>query len=129
VSRARTWIALVSVAGALAAPAAASAEDFFKQPGHDAFCQTFRGRLMCGLLSTRRADESIPIYFLGVHGRARVRPVVGDPDTEVPVLRYGQARTLFGGRVRCVSRRRGLRCRSRVSGHGFVLSRRHPATF
>lgn len=129
VSRARRWIALVVVAGALTAPAAASAEAFFKAPGGDTFCQTDRGRLMCGLLSTRRADGSIPIYLLRASGAARVRPIVGDPDTEVPVLGYGQARRLLGGRVRCVSRRRGLRCASRVSGHGFVLSPRRRATF
>lgn len=120
----------IVVALTFAAPGAAAADDvFFQTPGGNTFCQTFGRHLMCGMLSTRRPNGAIPIYFLRVHGRARVRPIAGDPDTEVPVLRYGHARRMFGGRVRCLSRRRGLRCRSRVSGHGFVLSRRHRATF
>jgi hypothetical protein len=130
VAGARTYGAAVVVAFALAAPATAAGNDvFFATPGGNTFCQTFGHHLMCGMLSTRRPRGAIPVYFLRVHGQARVRPIVGDPDTEVPVLRYGHVRRLFDGRVRCVSRWRGLRCRSRVSGHGFVLSRRHRATF
>ena len=43
------------------------------------------------------------------------------------VLRYGAARTL--GAFRCRSRRTGLTCRSKPSGHGFRLSRARQSLF
>jgi hypothetical protein len=54
-------------------------------------------------------------------GRARFRHVtdtVMNPDARV--LRYGRSTTF--GRLKCISRRRGMTCRSLVSGHGFRVS-------
>lgn len=54
-----------------------------------------------------------------------------DPDDDLAsrrsVLRYGHARRL--GVFTCRSRRSGMRCTNRATGHGFALSRQHQRVF
>jgi hypothetical protein len=52
---------------------------------------------------------------------------VTDALPEGRVLPYGNTRRL--GPFRCRSRRSGLTCRSKVSGHGFELSREQQRVF
>jgi hypothetical protein len=55
-------------------------------------------------------------------GRTQVRPLRSNPQTEgVPVLRQGHSVRV--GRITCTSLRRGMRCRARPSGHGFLAAR------
>ena len=54
-------------------------------------------------------------------GRARLRDVTDSVmNAEATVLRYGRSRTFR--RLKCISRRRGMTCRSLASGHGFRVS-------
>ena len=46
---------------------------------------------------------------------------------EAKVLRYGRSTTY--GRLKCVSRRLGMTCRSLASGHGFRVSVERRETF
>jgi hypothetical protein len=58
--------------------------------------------------------------------RMKVTDTAGDVN-RAAVLRYGKSR-LFGP-FRCSSRRSGLTCKSRKSGHGFRLSRHRQRVF
>jgi hypothetical protein len=63
-------------------------------------------------------DEAI---VLRERGRARIRHVtdtVSNPDATV--LRYGRSTTFR--KLKCISRRRGITCRSLASGRGFRVS-------
>ena len=46
---------------------------------------------------------------------------------EAKVLRYGRSTTFR--RLKCISRRRGMTCRSLASGHGFRVSVEKRETF
>jgi hypothetical protein len=60
---------------------------------------------------------------VGIHGKAELVPSGGEIDpTGVPVLRRGASRRV--GRLRCTSRRYGMRCSSSVSSHGFRVGPR-----
>ena len=58
--------------------------------------------------------------------RIRITDTAGDT-TKARVLAYGTSRRF--GPFRCTSRRTGLTCMSRTSGHGFTLSRRQQRVF
>jgi hypothetical protein len=112
-------LTLVLLAAALAAPATASATyRDFRSPSGKLGCAFFRDahtprQVRCDWLGSD--DEAV---VLKVRGRAHV---VGVTDTvmnpDAPVLRYGHTKRF--GRLRCKSRRTGITCRSRRSGHGF----------
>jgi uncharacterized protein DUF6636 len=58
--------------------------------------------------------------------RIKVTDTAGDT-TKAPILHYGNSRRF--GPFRCRSRRTGLTCTSRTSGHGFALSRERQRVF
>ncbi len=67
----------------------------------------------------RGADDEAVV--LRETGRARIRHVtdtVMNPDAKR--LRYGRSTTF--GRLKCISRRRGMTCRSLAGGRGFRVS-------
>jgi hypothetical protein len=123
----RRFAALLVLAGSLAGAPAASAASFFQTPSGNIACQAAGGRVMCGVLSSRHGD-SIPAYWVRRTGLAHRSEIVGDPATDVPVLRYGRSKHLLRGGVVCTSRKTGLTCRNR-SGHGFFLSRESQRRF
>ena len=66
--------------------------------------------------------------MLGETGRARMRRVTDSVmNPEARVLRYGTSTTFR--RLKCVSRRLGMTCRSLASGHGFRVSVEKQETF
>ena len=115
---------LLAIAGLLVAAPSASALTFFKSPSGNVVCQTATkpSRLLCAVLSERRADGSLPQYELRKTGRSKRRSVVGDPATDVPVLAYGKRKRLLGGAVVCLSLKRGMTC-DNEDAHGFELKR------
>ena len=114
---------LIALAAALAVPGIAEARyEPFQSPSGAIRCAYLAGD---GIAKQIRCDASFlndRAAVLKVRGKARIQKVtdtVGDP--EAPVLDYGESRRF--GRLRCTSRRSGMRCRSTRSGHGFLLSR------
>ena len=115
-------IVLTAAILCLAAPASAQATYHdFRSPS---------GKIGCAFYS----DAEVPRFVrcdwrgaddqalrLGETGRARVRHVTDTVmNPEAKVLRYGRSTTF--GRLKCVSRRLGMTCRSLASGHGFRVS-------
>jgi hypothetical protein len=67
-------------------------------------------------------------FFIHRRGRGRREHVTdAAAGPHAAVLRYG--RSLVLGPFRCTSRRTGLTCKSRVSGHGFTVSRQQQRVF
>jgi hypothetical protein len=63
-------------------------------------------------------DEAVKV---DVHHKGRVIHVTDTVlDQDAPVLAYGHTRRF--GSLSCTSRRTGMTCRSRRSGHGFTVS-------
>ena len=61
-------------------------------------------------------------------GRARIRHVTDSVmNPKGRVLRYGRSTTYR--RLKCISRRRGMTCRSLASGHGLRVSVEKQETF
>ena len=61
------------------------------------------------------------------HKARRIKVTDTVADRRAPVLHYGRSRRF--GPFRCSSRRSGLTCKSRRSGHGFTLSRERQSVF
>ena len=128
--RSRTAVLILALAVLAALPSAAEAAyKPFKLPSGGIYCAYMSGD---GLKPQVRCDANFLNDLAGVvkvRGRARfarVTDTVADP--EAPVLRYGRTRRF--GKLRCSSsRRRGVRCMSTRSGHGFFLSRERRGTF
>jgi hypothetical protein len=122
-------LALLAILAALVAPASAQAiyRDF-RSPS---------GKIACAFYSDAEAPPFVRCDWrgagdralvLGEAGRARMRRVtdsVMNPDARV--LRYGTSTTFR--RLKCVSRRLGMTCRSLASGHGFRVSVEKRETF
>ena len=100
--------------------------------GHAAY-RDFRspsGKLACAFYSDAEVPPLVRCDWqgsddqavrLGETGRARVRHVTDTVmNPEAKVLRYGTSTTFR--RLKCISRRRGITCRSLASGHGFRVS-------
>ena len=110
------------------APAAAKTRSF-RTPSKNVVClYSSRGEsgpyIRCDVLSLNDVGFFLDRRHRGK--RIRVTDTVADPN-KAPALRYGAPRRF--GPFRCGSRRSGLICRSRVSGHGFELSRQRQRVF
>jgi hypothetical protein len=128
-------ISAVLLASAPAALADGEKEVLFQTPSRNIRCDIWAqvsapdptgadNTVLCALMSSI-TPNSYPsrtpnVYTLSANGRVDVSRVrfVGGPFRS---LSYG--RQLRLGFLACVSRRAGLRCASRRSGHGFFLSR------
>ena len=124
----RALILAIAIPAALPSAAEAVYKPF-KLPSNKIFCAYMKGS---GLVAQVRCQANFLNDAAGVvkvRGRARfvhVTDTVADPDA--PVLRYGRTRRF--GKLRCsASRKRGVRCRSTRSHHGFFLSRERQGTF
>ena len=115
-------LALLVAAFALLAPATAQATyRDFRSPS---------GKIGCAFYSDAEVPPMVRCDWQGADdqaivlretGRARLRQVtdtVMNPDAKR--LRYGRSTTF--GRLKCISRRRGITCRSLASGRGFRVS-------
>jgi hypothetical protein len=118
----RASVAATALAAALLAPTAAQAA-----------YRTFRsptGKLGCAFYSDAETPRQVRCDWRGSNDRA---VVVGEKgrghylnatdtvmDPQAKVLAYGH-RTSFG-KLRCTSRRTGITCKSKRSGHGFTVS-------
>jgi hypothetical protein len=115
-------IALLVTAVALLAPASAQAAYHdFRSPSGKVGCAFYSDAETPPFVRCdwRGADDEA--LLLRETGRARVRHVTDTVmNPEAKVLRYGRS-TRFG-RLKCVSRRLGMTCRSLASGHGFRVS-------
>jgi hypothetical protein len=122
-------LVLLALAVALLAPASAQATyRDFRSPS---------GKLGCAFYSDAEVPPMVRCDWqgsddqgidLGETGRARLRHVTDTVmNPQARVLRYGRS-TRFG-RLKCISRRRGITCRSLASGHGFRVSVAKRETF
>jgi hypothetical protein len=122
-------IALLVTAVALLAPAPARAAfHVFRSPS---------GKVGCAFYSDAETPASVRCDWRGADdqamvlretGRARLRHVTDTVmNPEAKVLRYGRSMTFR--RLKCVSRRLGMTCRSLASGHGFRVSVEKQETF
>jgi hypothetical protein len=121
-------VALAALLVLAAAAPASAATRRFQTPSHNIVClYGSKGgpgpHLRCDVLSLNDTGFRLDRRHRG--RRVRVTDTVNDP--RAPVLRYGSSRRF--GPFRCTSRRTGLTCRSRVSGHGFFLSRARQRVF
>ena len=95
------------------------------------------GKLGCAFYSDAQTPRTVRCEWAGsndvaftlqergrVH-RIRISDTVRNPNARV--LAYGRS-TSFG-QLRCTSRRTGITCRSRRSGHGFMVSVERRRTF
>jgi hypothetical protein len=115
-------IALLVAAVALLAPASAQAAfRDFRSPS---------GKVACAFYSDAETPPLVRCDWQGADdeamqlretGRGRLRHVTDSVmNPEARVLRYGRSTTFR--RLKCISRRRGMTCRSLASGHGFRVS-------
>jgi hypothetical protein len=116
----------MSTAGALGCASSASARErtlFIESPSHNIACQLdVHYGALCTVFSDGRQAS------VGQHGRVSVFDQESNPPSEgVRVLRYGHSLTVR--HVRCTSKRSGMRCVHRGSGHGYVAARGHIRTF
>ncbi len=122
--------ALVLALGvAVAFPAVASADVFFKTPSGNVLCQqaTSSHLVTCSVVSTLN-ERGFLVFGIRRTGRTSRQRMKTNAAFEVPVLRYGKQKRLLGGAVVCTSRRSGLTCRNR-SRRGFVLSKQQQRRF
>jgi len=122
-------IALLVTAVALLAPASAQAAYHdFRSPSGKVACAFYSDAETPAFVRCdwRGADDEAMV--LGETGRARRRHVTDSVmNPEAKVLRYGRSTTYR--RLKCVSRRLGMTCRSLASGHGFRVSVEKRETF
>ena len=110
---------LAAVALLLAlAPASASARTIFIQsPSHNIACQLdSRYGALCTVFSLRRQAS------VSQRGKVKVFDQNSNPPSGgVRTLNYGHS--LRVGKVRCTSKRTGMRCVHIPTGHGYIASR------
>jgi len=119
---------LVTAVALLAAAPAQAAFHVFRSPS---------GKVGCAFYSDAETPASVRCDWRGADdqamvlretGRARLRHVTDTVmNPEAKVLRYGRSMTFR--RLKCVSRRLGMTCRSLASGHGFRVSVEKQETF
>ena len=114
--------ALLVAAIALLAPASAQAAyRDFRSPSSKVACAFYSDAETPPLVRCDWQGADDEAMQLGETGRARVRHVTDSVmNPEARVLRYGRSTTFR--RLKCISRRRGMTCRSLASGHGFRVS-------
>ncbi len=107
---------------ALLTPAVAQARyRDFRSPSGKIACAFFSDADVAPVLRCDWQGSDDQAVELHERGRARLRHVtdtVMNPDAKV--LRYGRSTTF--GRLKCISRRRGMTCRSLAGGRGFRVS-------
>jgi hypothetical protein len=127
----RRWGLLGAVMLTMAACPAAEAAKFLT-PSRNISCSTGpdagpRFAIECTVFSESDARRGQKVWAMRKRGRASVHWCICNAQVEdVPVLRYG--RSYRGHGVRCVSRKRGLRCTNRTH-RGFFLSRQRHGVF
>lgn len=129
---------LLTIAVALALPAAAPAQESvhrpFQGPGREVFCAYVRGpdvpaQVKCQATFFTKPGDQFTELFVKRKGRARAR--LADRslvDTDAPVLRYGETRR-FGPLSCKASRKWEIRCKSRRSGNGIFIGRKRQGVF
>jgi len=122
-------IALLVTTVALLAPTSAQAAYHdFRSPSGKVACAFYSDAETPPVVRCdwRGADDQAMV--LRETGRARLRHVTDTVmNPEAKVLRYGRSTTFR--RLKCVSRRLGMTCRSLASGHGFRVSVEKRETF
>ena len=115
-------LVLPVVLALLLAPAAADAAfRDFRSPSGKLACAFYSAAEVPPLVRCDWQGSDDQAVRLGETGRARVRHVTDTVmNPEAKVLRYGTSTTFR--RLKCISRRRGITCRSLASGHGFRVS-------
>ena len=106
----------------LASPAAAQATyRDFRSPSGKVGCAFYSDAEVPLMVRCDWRGSDDEAVVLRETGRARIRHVtdtVMNPDAKR--LRYGRSTTF--GRLKCISRRRGMTCRSLAGGRGFRVS-------
>ena len=122
-------IAVLVTAVALFAPASAQAAyRDFRSPSGKIGCAFYSDAETPPLVRCDWRGAGDRAMQLGETGRARIRRVTDSVmNPEAKVLRYGTSTTFR--RLKCVSRRLGMTCRSLASGHGFRVSVEKQETF
>jgi len=115
-------LVLPVVLALLLAPAAADAAfRDFRSPSGKLACAFYSDAEIPPLVRCDWQGSDDQAVQLRETGRARLRHVTDTVmNPEAKRLRYGTSTTFR--RLKCVSRRRGIKCRSLVSGHGFWVS-------
>jgi hypothetical protein len=115
-------LALLVAVLCLAAPAAAQATyRDFRSPSGKVGCAFYSDAEVPPMVRCDWRGSDDEAIVLRETGRARIRRVtdtVMNPDAKR--LRYGRSTTF--GRLKCISRRRGMTCRSLAGGRGFRVS-------
>ena len=115
-------LALLAVVLCLAVPASAQAAyRDFRSPSGKIGCAFYSDAEVPPMVRCDWQGADDEAIVLRESGRARIRHVtdtVMNPDAKR--LRYGRSTTF--GRLKCISRRRGITCRSLVGGRGFRVS-------
>jgi hypothetical protein len=122
-------IALLVTAVALLAPASAQAAYHdFRSPSGKVACAFYSDAETPPFVRCDWQGSDDEAMVLGETGRARRRHVTDSVmNPEARVLRYGRSTTYR--RLKCISRRRGMTCRSLAGGHGFRVSVEKQETF
>jgi hypothetical protein len=108
-------------------------ELLFRTPSKNIYCSAFEwnsltnGIIHCVVLSTGTARLNPKQWDLRAEGRVNIYRPEDAPIANNRVAPYGTILRL--GLFRCSSMRSGLKCWSRLSGHGFFLSREQQRTF
>lgn len=108
-------------------------EFLFRTPSKNIYCSAFEwnslksGAVQCVVLSTGTTRLNPKEWLLKAEGRVRVFRPEDAPIANNKVVPYGTLLKL--GLFRCRSMTSGLKCWSRLSRHGFFLSRERQRTF
>jgi hypothetical protein len=107
---------------ALLAPASAQATyRDFRSPSGKVACAFYSDAEVPPMVRCDWQGSDDQAIELRETGRARLRHVTDTVmNPKAKALRYGRSTTF--GRLKCISRRRGMTCRSLASGHGFRVS-------
>ena len=110
-----------------AAPALARSKSF-QTPSHNIYCLYLSSQgpgpfIRCDLLSLNDIGFTVD----RTHKGKRIHITDSVVNRSAKVVHYGKS--LRVGPFKCTSRTSGLTCRSRVSGHGFKLSRQRQRRF
>lgn len=119
-----TAAALVATTMSLAAAQAPGSSDvshdhgiwYFQSPSHNINCEGHQGDVWCAVFS--RGD----MVKMKRDGTFVVDPIRSDPAYDATVLAYGE-RVSFHG-MRCASLLNGMKCVSKRTGDGVLISRR-----
>jgi hypothetical protein len=126
----RSVLVLVLIAlclGAAASPAMARSKHF-RTPSHKIICLYKSSGGPGPYIRCDALFLNDTAFFLKKTGKSKRRHVTDSVNFGHPrTLRYG--RSLRLGRYTCASRRSGLKCKHRKTGHGFKISRKKQRVF